>query len=52
MKHNKVSKAFSKILDDIEEEVSYGKIKKDADEFREKLRKAPRVAKNKNWDLV
>ncbi len=52
MKHNLVSKAVSKVLENLEEEVSYHNVKKDADQFRENLRKAPRVAKPKNWDLV
>ncbi len=51
-KHNHVSKAFLKILKSVEEELSFLDVKKDADEFRTKLRKSSRVAKHKNWDLV
>jgi len=52
MKHNGITQRVINFFDSVEFEISRKKISKDLDEQREALRKAPRVARSRNWDLM
>jgi hypothetical protein len=52
MKHNPLTKALTKFVDSLEENISFARVKKEADKWRDKLKNAPKAIKIKNWDIL
>jgi len=51
MKHNKLTQQTLAFLEDLDRGFSFIEVKKEADDWRKKLVKSPKVCKYPNWNL-